>query len=97
MTVHWTEQAIRHLTAIQSYIAQSSPRHAQGMVDRITRRSQQLASSPELGGVVTDYADLTVREVLEPPYRIIYRVGVDRVDVLAVVHGARLLPSDLID
>ncbi len=36
-----------------------------------------------------------IREVLEYPYRIIYRVLPDRVDVLAVVHGARRLPASL--
>jgi plasmid stabilization system protein ParE len=96
MNVQWTEQAIRHLTAIRDYIAQTSPRHAQGMVDRITRRSQQLAIAPELGGMVMEYADPQIREVVEPPYRIIYQVGTDQVDVLAVIHGARLLPHDLV-
>ncbi len=93
MTVHWTEQAVDHLTAIRDYIARSSPRYAHGMIDRILRRSRQLALFPELGGIVTDYDDPTIREVLELPYRIIYRVGADRIDVLAVLHTARQLPA----
>ena len=37
-----------------------------------------------------------MREVIEPPYRIIYRLAPDdRVDVLAVIHGAQLLPDTL--
>jgi plasmid stabilization system protein ParE len=33
-----------------------------------------------------------VREVIEGAYRIIYRILLDRVDVVAVIHGARELP-----
>ncbi|MFN6142804.1 MAG: type II toxin-antitoxin system RelE/ParE family toxin [Pseudanabaena sp.] len=34
-----------------------------------------------------------IREVIEANYRIIYYVGSDRVDILAVVHGAKNLSS----
>jgi plasmid stabilization system protein ParE len=33
------------------------------------------------------------REIIEANYRIIYYVGVDRIDVLAVVHGQQKLSS----
>ena len=95
MMVSWTQNALRHLTAIRDYIAQNSARYAQGMVDRITRRSEQLGQFPQLGAVVPEYEDEAIREVLEPPYRIIYRVREDRVEILAVVHGARQLPPNV--
>lgn len=44
--------------------------------------------------MVPGYGDIEIREVIESPYRIVYRVGSNRVDVLAVFHGARLLPDD---
>lgn len=94
MTVRWSRMALRHLTAIHDYIAQNSPRYAQGMVDRITRRSEQLADFPQSGSVVPEYEDESVREVLEHPYRVIYRVSGELVEVLAVVHGARQLPLE---
>ena len=34
-----------------------------------------------------------IRELIEKPYRIIYRIKPDQIDVLAVIHGARLLPD----
>ena len=30
-----------------------------------------------------------IREVIERPYRIIYYIQADRIDVIAVIHGAR--------
>lgn len=38
-----------------------------------------------------EYGAPNIREVIERPYRIIYRVREDRIDVLAVVHGAQML------
>jgi len=59
------------------------------MVDRLTRRSQQVASFAYSGRRVPEYEMEQVREVLEGPYRIIYYIQAEQVDVLAVVHGAR--------
>lgn len=77
------------------YVAQHSPRYAQGLVDRITRKTEQLAQFPQLGAEVPEYEDESIRELLEHPYRIIYRVREDRVEILSVVHGARQLPPDV--
>ncbi|MEA1950673.1 MAG: type II toxin-antitoxin system RelE/ParE family toxin [Planctomycetota bacterium] len=57
-----------------------------------TRRSEQIAAFPLSGHIVPEYEVDDIREVFERPYRLIYRVTSDRVDVLAVVHGAQMLP-----
>ena len=91
MNVHWTDTAQGHLDAIHHYIAQNSPEYAKQMVDRLTRRSQQIAKFPQSGRVVPEYQMEQVREVIERPYRIIYYIKPDQVDVLAVVHAARII------
>ena len=65
------------------------------MVDRITRRSQQIADQPLSGRKVPEYQTEDIRELIEKPYRIIYRIKADQIDVLAVIHGARLLPEQI--
>ncbi|MBX2991298.1 MAG: type II toxin-antitoxin system RelE/ParE family toxin [Bacteroidetes bacterium] len=52
MTVHWTATAESHLQGIHDYIAQTSPRYALRWVDRLTRRTQQIAVFPLSGRVV---------------------------------------------
>ena len=89
MTVHWTDTAQDHLDAIYAYIAQDSPEYALRMVDRITRRSQQIADVPLSGRRVPEYELNQIREVIERPYRIIYHIKPDQIDVIAVLHGAR--------
>jgi len=39
------------------------------------------------GRKVPEYESDGIREVIEKPYRIIYRIKPDQIDVLAVVHG----------
>lgn len=92
MIVHWTDTALSHLLAIHGYIASDSPEYAHRMVDRITRRSEQIALYPEAGRRVPEYDTPEIREVIEWPYRIIYRSSPDRIDIVAVIHGARELP-----
>ena len=95
MKVHWTDNAISQLIAIYDYIARDSPFYAQRMVDRLTRRSQQLADFPRSGRIVPEYEAEDIREVIEKPYRLIYYLGPDQVEVLSVVHSAQRLPSEL--
>jgi len=95
MRVYWTENAIGHLVNIYEYIALNSPTFAKRMVDKITRRSEQIADHPFSGRKVPEYKADDVRELIEIPYRIIYRIKPDQIDVLAVIHGARLFPDDL--
>lgn len=89
MTVHWTDTAQDHLDAIYEYIAQDSPEYALRMVDRITRRSQQIADVPLSGRRVPEYELNQIREVIEGPYRIIYHIKPAQIDVIAVLHCAR--------
>ena len=93
MKVHWTDTAQKHLEAIYTYISQNSPEYAKRMVDRLTRRSQQISSHPMSGRIVPEYEIDKIREVIEGPYRIIYHIKSDQIDVLAVIHGAMTILS----
>lgn len=95
MKVHWTDSAIAHLVNSYEYIANDSPVYAKRMVDKITKRSEQIAAFPMSGRMVPEYAADDIREMVENPYRIIYRIKRDRIDVLAIVHCAQMLPENI--
>ena len=97
MKVLWTNAALGQLADIYTYIAHDSENYARRVIDRITARSKQIASFPELSAVVEEYGDASIREVLEGPYRVLYQVRSDEVVVLAVIHGARPLPAELVE
>ena len=95
MNVDWTEAALADLRAVEAYIGRHSQQYARGMVERIFARSESLSSQPRLGPMVPEYEDETVRELFEDPYRIVYRIADQQIDILAVVHAARRLPRAL--
>lgn len=95
MRVHWTENAIAHLVDIYEYIAHDSPIYAKRVIDIVTRRSEQSAIFPMSGRGVPEYEADDIREIIQNPYRIIYRIKPDQIDVLAVIHCAQLLPERL--
>ncbi len=95
MIVEWSKFASEQLISIYEYIAKDSPLYATRMVDRITRKSLNIATLPDAGQLVPEFESSAIREVIEYPYRIIYRRTEDRVVVLAVIHGAMQLPNEL--
>jgi len=92
--VHWTSTALNHLRAIHEYAAQNSKIYADRLIDSLTQKSEQIGLLPRSGRIVPEYTRDDIREVIERPYRIIYRVKEDQIDVLAVVHGARRMPPE---
>lgn len=94
MKVNWTDTALQNLQSLHDYIAQNSPRYALQVVDRLTRRSGHIVLFPMSGRKVPEYDHEQIREVIEGAYRIIYHIRPDRIDILAVVHGAQPLPRD---
>lgn len=80
---------------IYEYIAQDSKQYATRTVDRLTKTSENLIDFPEIGRKVPEYDFDDIREIFEGQYRLVYRIKKNQVDVLAVIHGARLLPDDI--
>ena len=94
--VLWTKQAQADLAAIRAFISQDSPHYASVVVARLISATDRLAPFPESGRAVPEFDDPLVREVVHPPYRIVYRlVGTDEVHVLAVHHSSQTFPAEL--
>lgn len=97
MRVHWTENAVKHLVDIHAYISENSKIYAAAMVRRLTQNSERIAAFPKTGRMVPEFQAEDIREVIESPYRIIYRVKSEQIDVLAVVHGARQIDLSILN
>ena len=93
--VTWTDAALRDVRGIHEHSTRDSRPAAEGMVRRLRTEGARLARFPELGRIVPEYDDPAFRELLVSPYRLVYRYqrNTDRVQVLMVKHGSRLLPS----
>jgi len=95
MRVRFSSEARAKLRAIHAYLAAEAPQHADALIDRLTRRAELIGNFPYSGRTVPEYRQESVREVLERPYRIIYRIKADEVEIATVMHCRQLLPEDL--
>jgi addiction module RelE/StbE family toxin len=93
MRVVWTPEAIARLDDIEAYVAQDSPANAREIIARLLQRARQLETVALSGREVPEYRREDIRELLERPYRIIYRVTPDRVTVLTVMHYRAAAPA----
>ena len=92
MKVYWTLEARARLLEIQTYIARESPMVARDVTARILRRSRQLATPPLLGRRLPEYPNADLRELFERPFRIIYVVRLDRIEIVTIKHYRQNLP-----
>jgi toxin ParE1/3/4 len=91
--VRWTETAADDLVAIRDYIAQDSPLAAQMIAARLFDAVAVLATFPDSGRIVPERSDPALRELIRPPYRIVYERQSDIVMILTVFHAARRFPA----
>ena len=98
--VLWTDAAKLDLERIVEFIAEENPANALTALARLERRCQTLATLPERGRIVPDVRTvdvLTYRELIEGPWRIVYRYDADRVHVMAVLDSRRELSGLLLE
>lgn len=93
--VVWSEPAWSNLEAAADYIAQDSRRYASSLVREARDAARSLSRLANRGRVVPEIGDPNVRELFVWRYRLIYRVGPARVEVLAFIHSARDLAAGL--
>jgi plasmid stabilization system protein ParE len=98
MKVHWTAEAKIQLKQIEAYIAQDSPGVARNTITRLAIRCGQLQERPYSGRKVPEFNRDDLRELLERPYRIVYRIkpDADQVDIVTLWHYRRVLPGKVI-
>jgi plasmid stabilization system protein ParE len=90
--VRWTEQAVDNLAAIKAFIGQDSPAYALAVVGRLYQAVGQLAWFPDSGRMVPEQNRPEIRELVRPPYRIVYRRRPELVEVLLVFRSSLPLP-----
>lgn len=93
LRVDWSPEALEDVEAIAEYISRDSLSYARAVVARILDLSDGLGGLPSVGRVVPELGDETIRERLIYSYRLVYRIEEDRVLIIAVIHGKRLLDA----
>lgn len=88
----WSPRALEDLEAIREYIGRDSDRYARLFVERAIQFVESIPLHPLLGAIVPEYRREELRERYLQNYRIVYRLQAEMVEIVTVVHAARLLP-----
>jgi len=91
--VVWSPEAIEDVEAIAEYIARDSKFYACAVATKIVEMARSIESFPWIGRVVPELGDSEIRERFTYSYRIIYQVQENRILVVAVLHGKRLIEN----
>ncbi len=87
----WSPNASDDLESICEYIAIDSKYYARLFAKRVIKAIERLIVFPESGRIVPEYNLRNIREIIYQNYRIVYRVKSETVEIVTIVHGARLL------
>jgi plasmid stabilization system protein ParE len=95
----WSDKAVTDLELINDYIAADSPFYARVQIERIFKAVEQLKPFPETGRKLPEFPSFSHREIIVGAYRCIYRFEptLDRIYVVTVVHGRRMLVEGLLE
>jgi addiction module RelE/StbE family toxin len=91
--VIWSPRAVADLEAIREHIASDSEQYAGLVVGRLVAAPGRLLQFPESGRMVPEFGRPNLRELVVPPYRLVYRLQGDVVEVVTVFHSARMFPD----
>ena len=91
-TITFTISAINDLDDMRAWYAeQQVPAVGDKLLREIVSQVERLGAFPESGRVVPEFGLANLRELIFPPFRIIYRLDESKVRVVRVWRSERLL------
>ena len=97
--VNITQNAENDLNEIIMYIAQNSPQNALKVMERIQEKIKTLDHFPNRGGYVPELLARNIkdyRQLMERPWKIIYKIENDDVNILSIIDTRRNLQDVLV-
>jgi plasmid stabilization system protein ParE len=87
----WSEIALSDLRDLVRYIARDDRQVAGRFGDLIVSKVESLQSFPRIGRIVPEYREECLRELIVPPYRIVFEIDDDamKLSILRIWHAAR--------
>lgn len=99
-SVVWTEIAANDIERLTLRILEDAPLHVERIIDRIVSRAESLATMSHRGRTPVELRPIGDRswlEVIEPPWRILYRVTGTTVEIHGILDSRRDLRDILLE
>lgn len=91
-SIRFAESAVADLEEIRIWYAdQGVPDVGERLIGEIFQRIEALGAHPELGRIVPEFDQPFLRELIQPPFRIVYRHDQGTVRIVRVWRSERLL------
>ena len=91
--LRWSPRSVDDLEAIRGFIARDSSQYADLVIHRIVAAADRLTQFPEIGRIVPEVGEPRLRELIVRPFRVVYRIRPDLVEVVTVFRSSRQLPQ----
>ncbi len=92
MNVSFSESAIKDLESVtEYYLEQGVPQIGQDFVIEIIEHIETLKAHPEIGRKVPEFNDELIRELIHPPFRIVYVRESESINIVRIWRSERLL------
>lgn len=91
----WSPTARQDLRELVAYIAEADRQAAGKFARGIFQAIERLIQFPQSGRIVPEFDDPAIRELINPPCRVVYRVDphAATVEIARVWHAARGIPQ----
>lgn len=89
----WSIRAKTDIQKIAKYIERDSKANADTMVGRIIQAVRRLPTRPLSGRMVPEWNRAEYREVIVYPYRVVYRLSAQTVQIGMIFHSRQSLPK----
>ena len=95
VVISFAASALRDLEEIKAwYAAQGVSDIGERFVAEFFQRVEKLVDHPDIGRVVPEFEQSFLRELIHPPFRIVYRHDTKRARIVRVWRSERLLHLD---
>jgi len=98
--VFWTQTAQNDLTSIINYLTiHESIKIALSIYERIKKKALTLSSFPARGRIIPELSSQNIegyRELVDSPWRIIYRISDENIYIVSVIDGRRSFENTIL-
>jgi len=92
LTISFAESAIRDLEdVLDFYRDQQIPEIGDRLVREIVAAVEDLSGHPDRGRIVPEFNSPRLRELIHPPFRVVYRRFPEKISIVRIWRSERLL------
>ncbi|WP_075349804.1 type II toxin-antitoxin system RelE/ParE family toxin [Algoriphagus marinus] len=92
--IKWSKQAVEDIYSIKEYYSNFSNSYSFQLIDQIFQKAEILIKFPEIGRIIPELNNQSIRELIFKNFRIIYAIhDLNRITILTVHSSSKPLSN----